>query len=84
MVKNELSETTVLCIAHRLHTIAFYDLVLVMNEGSVAELASPYQLISDPNSIFHAMCQSSGSFQELLDTSRSCEEKRTNQQLVAP
>ena len=36
---------TVLCIAHRLETIIFYDKVLVLDAGRVAEFGSPLSLL---------------------------------------
>jgi len=69
-VRSQLSATTVLCIAHRLHTIAFYDLVLVMDSGQVAEFSDPYSLLMDDKSLFHSLCKSSGDFDELLAIAR--------------
>lgn len=69
-VRNELNGVTVLSIAHRLHTVAFYDLVLVMDRGQVAEFGSPLSLIENKNSIFHSMCQSSGDFDYLVGIAR--------------
>jgi hypothetical protein len=57
----------VLCIAHRLHTIIYYDLVLVLEQGKVAEYAPPLQLLRDENSLFYALCKKSGALQELLE-----------------
>ncbi len=34
-------------IAHRLETIADYDLVVVMDQGKVAEIGSPLQLLAE-------------------------------------
>jgi outer membrane receptor protein involved in Fe transport len=49
-------------IAHRLHTVAYYDRVLVMDKGAAAEYGSPLALIDDRATIFHRMCQRSGDF----------------------
>jgi ABC-type multidrug transport system fused ATPase/permease subunit len=55
----------VICIAHRLHTVAYYDQILVMSNGSVAEFDTPLALIEREDSVFHGMCQSSGAFDQL-------------------
>lgn len=65
-MRNQLRDTTVICIAHRLHTVAFYDRILVMNKGQVAEYDAPYALLQQKESIFRGMCESSGAFEELV------------------
>jgi ABC-type multidrug transport system fused ATPase/permease subunit len=64
-VKEAFSDSTVLCIAHRLHTIMHYDAIIVMKDGCVAEHGSPFALLSDPTSQFAYMCQRSGDFDVL-------------------
>lgn len=59
-----------LCIAHRLKTIAFYDLVVVMDQGRVAEFGPPFRLIADESSVFHSMCRASDEFDELYETAK--------------
>ena len=51
-----------LCIAHRLHTIAYYDLIAVMDKGAVVEYGAPLDLIDNANSLFRGMCESTGDF----------------------
>jgi ABC-type glutathione transport system ATPase component len=74
-VRNELSHCTVICIAHRLHTIAYYDSVLVMDKGRVAECAAPYTLLNTPGSLFRQMCVTSGDFDELYATAKQAHRK---------
>jgi ATP-binding cassette, subfamily C (CFTR/MRP), member 1 len=74
-VRNELQNITVLCIAHRLHTIAYYDVIVVMDKGSVAEYGSPITLMSDSSSIFHSMCQSTGDYYRILSIATSSSNK---------
>lgn len=45
-----------LCIAHRLATIAFYDRVIVLENGTVAEFDTPMKLFNQKDSIFRGMC----------------------------
>lgn len=40
------SSATVLCIAHRLETVVFYDRILVLDQGQLAEYGSPRRLLS--------------------------------------
>ena len=68
-VRHELS-CTVICVAHRLQTIAFYDKVVVMSEGCVAEFGSPLELMLKEGSIFKSMCVSSGDYDGLLQIAR--------------
>ena len=69
-VRHELS-CTVICVAHRLQTIAFYDKVVVMSEGRVAEFGSPLELMLREGSIFKSMCVSSGDYDGLLQIART-------------
>lgn len=67
-IRNDMKDCTVLCIAHRLHTIAYYDHVIVMDQGKLAECAEPFVLINQMDSIFRQMCLTSGDFDELYNT----------------
>ncbi|KAG5191528.1 P-loop containing nucleoside triphosphate hydrolase protein [Tribonema minus] len=66
VMRSELRDCTILCIAHRLHTIIFYDRILVLERGRVAEYAPPLALLRDPHSLFRALCEKSGALAELL------------------
>ncbi|GAM88788.1 hypothetical protein ANO11243_068220 [Dothideomycetidae sp. 11243] len=50
---------TLLCIAHRLRTILNYDRIVVMDQGRIAECASPRELYR-ARGIFYSMCERSG------------------------
>lgn len=56
MLRTRFRETTLLTIAHRLHTIMDYDYVLVMDAGRAVEFGSPSELL-----------QKAGIFAELVD-----------------
>lgn len=75
-VRGQLGDTTVICIAHRLRTIAYYDLILVMDKGSVAEMDHPYTLMSRERSLFRGMCLASGEFEDLLSMAKECYERQ--------
>ncbi|KAH7103342.1 ATP-dependent bile acid permease [Auriculariales sp. MPI-PUGE-AT-0066] len=55
MIQQDFKGKTLLCIAHRLNTIVYYDRILVMNEGEVAEFDTPLALY-DAGGIFRSMC----------------------------
>ncbi|KIN03816.1 hypothetical protein OIDMADRAFT_193722 [Oidiodendron maius Zn] len=50
---------TLLCIAHRLKTIINYDRICVMDQGTIAELDTPYALYQREG-IFRGMCDKGG------------------------
>jgi ABC-type multidrug transport system fused ATPase/permease subunit len=66
MMKTQLSNVTVVSVAHRLRTVAFYDLVLVLQQGQVLEYGPPLTLLEDPQSAFRAMAQQTGEFEALV------------------
>ncbi|KAH8086808.1 multidrug resistance-associated ABC transporter [Filobasidium floriforme] len=75
-IRKEFSSTTLLCIAHRLATIAFYDKVLVMDAGRIAEFAHPLELFDRPNSIFRSMCDAAKLTREAIIRIRAGENAR--------
>lgn len=65
-IASEFVDSTILCIAHRLRTVIEYDRILVLDQGEIAEFASPLELLNTPNSIFHKMCENSGEYEGLV------------------
>ncbi|KAG8979667.1 hypothetical protein FRB94_011257 [Tulasnella sp. JGI-2019a] len=59
-IQTEFASQSLLCIAHRLATIAFYDRVLVMDAGQVVEFDEPLVLFDRPDGIFRSMCDKAG------------------------
>ncbi|KAG8869673.1 hypothetical protein FRB97_000807 [Tulasnella sp. 331] len=59
-IQTEFASQSLLCIAHRLATIAFYDRVLVMDAGLVVEFDEPLVLFDRTDSIFRGMCDKAG------------------------
>jgi ATP-binding cassette subfamily C (CFTR/MRP) protein 1 len=51
---------TVLCIAHRLRTVLWYDRICVMDAGRVAEVDTPLRLYQKQDGIFREMCMKVG------------------------
>ncbi len=52
MIRSKFEHCTVLCIAHRLHTIIDSTKVLVMDKGVAAEFASPNELLDKEGGLF--------------------------------
>jgi len=50
---------TVICIAHRIHTIIDYDLIACLSMGVLAQHASPHELLQE-DGIFSRLVQSTG------------------------
>ncbi|KAJ2825665.1 hypothetical protein FBU31_003652, partial [Coemansia sp. 'formosensis'] len=65
-IRNEFTESTLLCIAHRLRTIVDYDKVLVLDQGEVVEYDSPYSLLRKSEGLFKHMCLKSGEYDYLF------------------
>ncbi|PCH38966.1 ATP-dependent bile acid permease [Wolfiporia cocos MD-104 SS10] len=59
-IQTEFATSTLLCIAHRLNTIVYYDRILVMDAGMVAEFDTPLNLFDKEDSIFRSLCNEAG------------------------
>ena len=67
MIKRDFHRnTTVLTIAHRLHTIAFYERVLVLERGRVLEYDAPAALLADERSAFRKLALETGDLEGLV------------------
>ena len=44
-LKTKFKDCIIISVAHRLLTIADYDKIIVMNNGTIAEIGSPYELL---------------------------------------
>ncbi|KAI8640841.1 P-loop containing nucleoside triphosphate hydrolase protein [Parasitella parasitica] len=65
-ITTEFADSTILCIAHRLHTVIEYDRILVLDQGQILEFDNPLTLITNPKSSFYKMCRNSGEFDSLV------------------
>ncbi|KAK2768103.1 hypothetical protein FQN53_006314 [Emmonsiellopsis sp. PD_33] len=72
----ELTDNTIITIAHRLQTIIDYDKVLVLDHGRVVEFDGPYQLISKRDGAFRGMCENSGNMDGLMEGARKAWEAK--------
>ncbi|KAI9293169.1 hypothetical protein K502DRAFT_318772 [Neoconidiobolus thromboides FSU 785] len=64
-IRQEFYQSTLLCIAHRLRSIIDFDKVVIMDHGIIKEFDDPANLIQQEDSLFRAMCQESGDFENL-------------------
>jgi len=55
-IQMEFTTSTLLCIAHRLNTIAYFDRILVMDGGKIAEFDTVLNLFDREDSIFRSLC----------------------------
>jgi ABC-type multidrug transport system fused ATPase/permease subunit len=77
-IRQEFTNSALLTIAHRLHTIIDYDRVLVLEQGKVIEFDTPYNLIQ-ANSVFRSMCEKSGEF-DVLNKMATASHKQKQQE----
>ncbi len=75
-IRNEFDNITIISIAHRLKTVAFYDKIVVMDDGRVCEYDTPQYLLNNVNSRFYKLAEDSGELQQLKEIANS---QRTNQ-----
>ena len=57
-IREAFATSTLLTIAHRLHTVMDYHKILVMSHGRVAEYDQPHALLQDPRSQLSALAAS--------------------------
>jgi ABC-type multidrug transport system fused ATPase/permease subunit len=60
MLRTRFQNTTLLTVAHRLHTVMDYDVVLVMDQGKCIEFGSPKRLLENPIGTFTAFVDATG------------------------
>lgn len=58
LLRNEFRGWTIIAIVHRLRFIPqFFDQVVVMKDGRIAEYEEPGKLLSNPSSLFRQMTE---------------------------
>ncbi|GJJ77848.1 hypothetical protein EMPS_10207 [Entomortierella parvispora] len=61
-IREEMADSTIITIAHRIRTIADFDRVLVMHAGEIAEYDTPFALMNREDGLFRSMCERSSEF----------------------
>ncbi len=56
-IRRELSDSTVLNIAHRLNTVMDSSRILVLDGGRIAEFDTPEELLKNTNGVFYSMAR---------------------------
>ncbi|KAM7310865.1 multidrug resistance-associated protein 1 [Ixodes scapularis] len=59
-IHSEFKSTTVITIAHKLHTVMDCDKILVLAAGNVLEQGSPKELLETKDGLFFAMAKDAG------------------------
>ena len=59
-IRSEFRDSTVITIAHRLHTIIDSDLILALANGELVEAGSPGLLANKPNGLFASLISGTG------------------------
>ncbi|KIJ50860.1 hypothetical protein M422DRAFT_244809 [Sphaerobolus stellatus SS14] len=60
IIQTDLSDKTIIAVAHRIATIVEFDMVIVLDSGSIVEMGNPRELLSDPASKFRRLAASQG------------------------
>ena len=60
MLRTRFQGTTLLTIAHRLHTVIDYDVILAMENGQLAEFGTPAELLEKRDGLFAGLVDSTG------------------------
>ncbi|KAJ3067176.1 hypothetical protein HDU98_009622 [Podochytrium sp. JEL0797] len=60
VIREDFSDATVICVAHRLNTLIDYDKILVLSDGKLVEFEAPHKLLSDPTSAFSSLVDETG------------------------
>ncbi|CAG2179477.1 unnamed protein product [Oppiella nova] len=56
-IRDQFSDCTVLAIAHRLNTVLDYNTIIVLDNGVIAEMDSPKNLLKKTDSIFYGLAK---------------------------
>lgn len=78
-IRKEFRDSTIITIAHRIHTIIDFDKVLLLDKGRICEYASPAELLRDHKSRFYALCRATGrsEFKNLKEMALAAEKRRS-------
>jgi ABC-type multidrug transport system fused ATPase/permease subunit len=60
MIRQHFGHHTIICVAHKLHTIIDFDEVIVLDEGRIVERGNPQELALVPSSRFAELLRVDG------------------------
>jgi len=67
VIRERFASHTIIAVAHKLDTILDFDKIALLDEGTLLEFDSPYELLSDRSSAFHKLYYNSHSGQDDFD-----------------
>jgi len=75
-IREEMADSTIVTIAHRIRTIADFDRVVVMQQGEIVEYDRPWVLMNQEQSQFRQLCEQSTELDALLAIAEAAEQTR--------
>lgn len=80
-LRSEFAESSVICVAHRLLTLADYDRIVCMSEGRAVEQGTPLKLLQDEDGMLTGLVRATGEeneaqFREIAATAASKKQQR--------
>jgi len=66
-IREEMAETLVITIAHRLKTVIDYDRILVLDNGVIVEYDTPSELLARERGVFRQMCEQSADWDQIQE-----------------
>ncbi|KAJ3328221.1 hypothetical protein HDU76_010362 [Blyttiomyces sp. JEL0837] len=71
-IREELTDATIFCIAHRLRTVIDFDRILVLDQGEIVEFGTPVELLLNSKAgHLRRMCELSGEMDLLLSIAQA-------------
>ncbi|XP_022702909.1 multidrug resistance-associated protein 1-like isoform X1 [Varroa jacobsoni] len=81
-IRDDFTASTVITIAHRLHTILDYDKVVVLDKGQVTEVGTPQELLDKHDGIFSSMAKDANIKTIAVATSSSSDSSTLSAKIV--
>ena len=64
-IRTAFDQCTIITIAHRISTIMDYDMIIVMDQGSITEMGDPQALLLRPNGAFRRLAVENGAVERI-------------------
>lgn len=82
VVQDAFHNSTIITIAHRLRSVIYYDRILFLDQGRIAEMGEPATLLRDPNSRLRKLCEKTGA-SEFATLAKAAEDAATRRRSQA-